>query len=81
MLEYKPAFSANRLDRYWVDAQTGTMLGWQNFTKPDGRYISSETMITRIEYNLFIPESLFSLDARLPAAFAQNANDISGFLP
>ncbi len=23
MLEYKPAFSANRLDRYWVDAQTG----------------------------------------------------------
>ncbi len=81
ILEYTPAGASNRLDRFWLDAQTGVLLGWQNFTKPDGRYLSAETMFTAIAYDIPLPDSLFTLDAHLPADFAQRYDDTAGFQP
>ncbi len=79
MLEWIPEFASQRLNRFWIDAQTGVILRLEAYTKPDGRYLTQEIEITSILYDVEIPESLFTLDYALPSSFAQAFNDLPGF--
>ncbi len=79
MLEWIPEFASQRLNRFWIDAQTGVILRLEAYTKPDGRYLTQEIEITSILYDVEIPESLFTLDFTLPSNFAQAFNDLPGF--
>jgi hypothetical protein len=79
ILEWTPAFASQRLNRFWLDAQTGLILRLESYTKPDGRYLTQEIEVTSIAYDIELPEELFSLDFELPTAFAQNFSDLPGF--
>ena len=57
-------------DRFWVDAATGVILRWQNFGKGGLQGLNTEMFITKIEYDLQFPESIFSINALLPENFA-----------
>lgn len=79
ILEWTPEFASQRLNRFWIDAQTGIILRLEAYTKPDGRYLTQEIEVTSILYDVEIPESLFTLDYALPSSFAQDYNDLPGF--
>ncbi len=79
ILEWTPEFASQRLNRFWIDAQSGVILRLEAYTKPDGRYLTQEIEVTTILYDVEIPESLFTMDFTLPSSFAQNYNDLPGF--
>lgn len=75
VLDWTPSYASNRLDTFWVDAQTGVVLRWLNYSKPDGAELTAETTITRIQFNLQLPPELFDIARPLPAAFASGPYD------
>ncbi len=48
-----------RVDRFWIDAQTGVALRWQNFGKGGGAQVQSEYVINSIQYDAEFPSELF----------------------
>jgi hypothetical protein len=64
------------IDRFWIDAQTGVILRWLNFSKPGGQAISSEMYVTSILIDPNLPEQAFSLGSAKPSAFASGSTDI-----
>ncbi len=64
------------VDRFWVDAQTGVILRWLNFSKPGGQAVNSEMYVTSILIDPSLPEQAFSLSNIKPAAFANGSTDI-----
>ncbi len=46
--------------RAWVDVSTGVFLRYQQFEKSGGTEILSEVTLTRVDYDLSFPSSLFS---------------------
>ena len=59
-----------RVDRMWVDAQTGVILRWQNFSKEGGDALASDLTINSIQYSEGYPAEMFSLKIGLPPRFA-----------
>ena len=64
------------IDRLWVDAQTGVVLRWLNFSKPGGQAISSEMYVNAILIDPSLPEQAFSLSNPKPEKFASGSTDI-----
>jgi hypothetical protein len=64
------------LDRYWVDAATGVILRWQNYSKPDGAALTLDTYFTAIRFDVVLPEGIFNLDIQSPGRFADSYTDI-----
>jgi len=64
------------IDRFWIDAQTGVILRWLNFSKPGRQAINSEMYVTAILIDPTLPEQAFSLIVIKPAAFASGSTDI-----
>ncbi len=75
IVEWKPDFASNRLDTFWVDSQTGVVLRWQNYAKPDGAELTAETTILQIQYNLQFPDAMFQIERPLPGKFASGPYD------
>lgn len=48
-----------RVDRFWIDAQTGVVLRWQNFGKSGGGQVQHEYVINSIQYDAEFPSELF----------------------
>jgi hypothetical protein len=64
------------VDRFWIDAQTGVILHWLNFSKPGGRAVYSEMYVTSLLIDPNLPKQAFSLNNIKPAAFASGSMDI-----
>lgn len=79
ILEWIPEFATQRLNRFWIDSQTGLILRMEGYTKPDGRFLTQEIEVTYIMYDVVLPETLFTLDFSLPPNFSQDYNDLPGY--
>jgi hypothetical protein len=64
------------IDRFWIDAQTGVILRWLNFSKPGGQAINSEMSVTSILIDPNLPEQAFRLGIALPTRYASGSMDI-----
>jgi len=64
------------IDRFWIDAQTGVVLRWLNFSKPGGQAVSSEMFATSILIDPNLPDQAFQLGSDIPEAFASGSTDI-----
>lgn len=65
------------VDRMWVDAQTGILLRWINYSKPGGSFIASEMYFSDVQTNLALPEAAFAVGSLLPLEYAADALDVS----
>ena len=63
-----------RVDRFWLDIQTGIILKWQNYTKQGGEVLNSEIVVNQITYNPSFPDQLFQIPPDLIPYFAENAS-------
>ena len=64
------------IDRFWVDTQTGVILRQQNRGKDGSGQLTSDYIVTAIEYNLGFAQETFSLSADFPSQFAAGSQDI-----
>jgi Tol biopolymer transport system component len=59
-----------RVDRLWIDTQTGVILRWQNFSKGGGDALASDLTVNFIQYSEAFPVEMFSLKIGQPPRFA-----------
>lgn len=64
------------VDRFWVDAATGILLRWINYSKPGGEAISIEMYFSALTLDTPIPQQTFALGQAMPGAFAAGAQDL-----
>jgi len=62
-----------RVDRFWIDVETGIILRWQNYSKAGGEVLNHEYLIQTIQYNLTFPPDLFRIPPVLSPAFSEDA--------
>lgn len=65
------------VDRMWVDAQTGILLRWINYSKPGGSYIASEKYFSDVVIDMPLPEAAFAVGSLLPLEYALDALDVA----
>lgn len=61
---------AGRVDRFWLDVQTGLILRWQNFGKQGGEAMESEHEVNAIAYDVDFPQDFFSLTPAITPPFS-----------
>jgi len=69
------------VDRFWVDSQTGVILRQQNYGKGADGALTSEYLITNIQYDLTFPSETFNRLAPFPPAFSTAPDDITSSIP
>ena len=63
-----------RVDRFWIDVDTGVLLRWQNYGKQGGEALVSDYTVKVITYDVTFPADLFTIPpAVLPSDFIQDA--------
>lgn len=60
----------SRVDRLWVDVQTGVVLRWQNFGKTGGERIEQDIIVNAIQYDAEFPSELFDQQLLISPYFA-----------
>jgi len=60
----------SRVDRLWVDVQTGVVLRWQNFGKTGGERIEQDIIVNAIQYDAEFPSELFDQQLLVDPYFA-----------
>lgn len=64
------------IDRFWIDAQYGFILGWINFSKPGGGAINTRLWIAELLVDALLPENAFALGAPMPSGFPTRSGDV-----
>lgn len=59
------------VDRMWIDAKSGIILRWINYSKPGDAFISSEMYFSALQTGLEFPEETFAVGAPLPLEYAE----------
>ena len=57
------------IDRFWVDAGTGILLRWLNFSKPGGGALNSEMVVTSLLLDAPMPAQAFFFGLPWPGEF------------
>lgn len=65
------------VDRMWIDAKTGIILRWINYSKPGGSFISSEMYFSGLQTGLELPDHAFAMGLPLPQVYAADAQDLA----
>jgi hypothetical protein len=55
----------------WIDAKSGIILRWINYSKPGDAFISSEMYFSALQTGLEFPEETFAVGAPLPLEYAE----------
>jgi hypothetical protein len=77
VVDWQLSDQGGRIDRFWIDANTGIILRWQNFGKGGGEMVTVEYVINTITYNVSFPDELFQVPPASIPAFALDASGIS----
>ncbi len=68
---------AGRVDRFWIDVQTGLILRWQHFGKQGGETMESEHIVEKIAYDITFPPGVFILSPTTVPRFSDaNGNPV-----
>jgi len=64
------------IDRFWVDAQYGFILGWINFSKPGGGAINTRMWVADVLIDVPMPENAFAVGQPVPSGFPTQSGDL-----
>jgi len=76
VVDWQLSDQGGRIDRFWIDADTGIILRWQNFGKSGGELVTVEYVINTINYNVSFPDELFQVPPTSIPVFARDASGI-----
>ena len=71
---------SQRWDRFWLDARTGILLRWQNFSKGTPG-LAMEVVFNRVEFEPVLPDELFSTRISQAPQFALDSSGKPALMP